>query len=162
MVQTYLALSPAIEQTSFYSGWVGKLLALAGDHWPAQYKCCCCQCCCCCHQPCLYLYFLLHCVTALAACLSNYLKCDKRLSEFGLMDAGACLLTRALLSFKRWGDETPKAGRFFAIFAALLVELTIDNAFTWYMHSLETFTGMPCMVIQNCTVFACEMCTSHS
>ncbi len=52
------------------------------------------------------------------------------------MDAGACLLTRALLSFKRWGDETPQAGRFFAIFAGLLVELTIDNAFTWYTHSL--------------------------
>ena len=51
------------------------------------------------------------------------------------MNAGACLLTHALLSFKRWGDETPQAGRFFAIFAALLVELTIDNAFTWYMHS---------------------------
>ena len=40
-----------------------------------------------------------------------------------LMDACACLLTRALLSFRRWGDETPQAGRFFAIFAALLVEL---------------------------------------
>ncbi|DBA96869.1 hypothetical protein WJX82_005400 [Trebouxia sp. C0006] len=73
VVQTYLALSPVLEQTSLYSGWVGKLLALAG----------------------------------------------------------ACLLTRALLSFKRWGDETPQAGRFFAIFAALLVELTVDNAFTW-------------------------------
>jgi len=55
--------------------------------------------------------------------------------EPGLLYAGACLLTRALLSFKRWGDETPQAGRFFAIFAALLVELTVDNAFTWYMHS---------------------------
>ena len=66
VVQTYLALSPVLEQTSLYSGWVGKLLALAGDYWPAQYRCCCWQCCCCCHQPCLYLYFLTRCVTALA------------------------------------------------------------------------------------------------
>ncbi len=62
-------------------------------------------------------------------------KYDECPREPRLLYAGACLLTRALLSFKRWGDETPQAGRFFAIFAALLVELTVDNAFTWYMHS---------------------------
>ncbi|KAL3155537.1 hypothetical protein ABBQ38_011089 [Trebouxia sp. C0009 RCD-2024] len=44
---------------------------------------------------------------------------------------GAYILARALLRFKRWGDETQQAARFFAVFAALLVELTIDNAFTW-------------------------------
>ena len=42
------------------------------------------------------------------------------------------MLAQALLSFRRWGDETKQAGRFFAVFAALLAELTIDNAFTWY------------------------------
>ena len=46
--------------------------------------------------------------------------------------AGAYVLAQALLSFRRWGDETKQAGRFFAVFAALLAELTIDNAFTWY------------------------------
>lgn len=46
--------------------------------------------------------------------------------------AGAYMLAQALRSFKRWGDETKQAGRFFAVFAALLAELTIDNAFTWY------------------------------
>ncbi len=66
----------------------------------------------------------------------NDANCDECLRKLGLLFAGACLLTRALLSFKRWGDETLQAGRFFAIFAALLVELTIDNAFTWYSHSL--------------------------
>lgn len=74
LVQTYLVLSPVLEQTTLLSGWFGKLLGLA---------------------------------------------C-------------AGLLMQALLRFKRWGDETPQAGRFFAVFAALLVELTIDNAFTWY------------------------------
>ena len=42
------------------------------------------------------------------------------------------MLAQALLRFKRWGDETQQAGRFFAVFAALLAELIIDNAFTWY------------------------------
>ena len=46
--------------------------------------------------------------------------------------AGAYTLAKALLSFKRWKDETKQAGRFFAVFVALLAELTIDNAFTWY------------------------------
>ena len=67
--------------------------------------------------------------------------------EPGLLYAGACLLTRALLSFKRWGDETLQAGRFFATFAALLVELTIDNAFTWYVHSL--------VILHACHVWQC-------
>ena len=78
-------------------------------------------------------HLLLYYVEALTAFDHKDAQCVECLSK--PMDAGACLLTHALLSFKRWGDETPQAGRFFAIFAALLVELTIDNAFTWYMHS---------------------------
>lgn len=61
--------------------------------------------------------------------------------------AGACLLAQALLRFKRWGDETPKAGRFFAVFAALLVELTIDNAFTWYCALLSKCTA--CLILSS-------------
>ena len=50
------------------------------------------------------------------------------------------MLIQALLGFKRWGDETQQAGRFFVVFAALLVELTIDNAFTWYYTWLQNVT----------------------
>lgn len=38
---------------------------------------------------------------------------------------------RALVTFGRWADETPQAGLFFTVFAALVVELFVDNAFTW-------------------------------
>lgn len=57
-----------------------------------------------------------------------------QIPRWPLSVAGAYLLARALLRFKRWGDETQQAARFFAVFAALLVELTIDNAFTWYFR----------------------------
>jgi hypothetical protein len=37
------------------------------------------------------------------------------------------LLLRKLLTFRRWDDETPYAGRFFLAFCTLLVELALEN-----------------------------------
>ena len=123
-VQTYLVLSPLLEQTSILSGWIGKLLALSGKR--------------------AINYWIRHTASLKywqRACLGSLTL--RRLRDIWLYAkhvvcmrqtcfAGAYMLAQALLSFKRWGDETKQAGRFFAVFAALLVELTIDNAFTWY------------------------------
>ncbi len=48
-----------------------------------------------------------------------------------LMQAGMGVLAIKLLTFRRWNDEIPYARKFFIAFVLLLVELGVENFFTW-------------------------------
>ena len=48
-----------------------------------------------------------------------------------LMQAGMGALAIKLLKFRRWNDEIPYARKFFVAFILLLVELGVENFFTW-------------------------------
>lgn len=58
------------------------------------------------------------------------------------IQAGMGALALRLLTFKRWNDEIPYARKFFIAFGFLLLELAVENFFTWFVG---IFWQSPCM-----------------
>lgn len=50
---------------------------------------------------------------------------------------GMCVLALRLVTFRRWNDEIPFARRFFISFGLLLLELIIENFFTWAVSASD-------------------------